>query len=252
MEATPNKRTLWEPDHKNFLGPAHRTMFGLDKDAVVFDIGANMGGMTTYFFVLNPTCFQHVFEPVPGLLQRCQEALTPAQRDQCSFHCLGISDQPGWKLGCHLYNCWTILKPEESKLEMSPGMGEYGAAEAFDVEFTTIDHYVKTNGLTKVNFMKIDTDGYDAKVLIGAAETLKTLRPYMLIELSYLVQDIGNSIKDFCHLLFAHDYMLVAVDGSVVDDPTTLLAYFPYNTSCDVFLIPKEKASLFDLHYGLY
>ena len=51
----------------------------------------------------------------------------------------------------------------------------------------TLDEYCQTNGLTKIDFIKIDTEGFEAYILEGFFETLVSLekKPYLLIELGW-------------------------------------------------------------------
>ena len=69
---------------------------------------------------------------------------------------------------------------------------------------TTIDSYIKTKELSRLDFIKIDTDGHEVKIIKGALETIKTFQPMMVIEfrqetakpLVRLLKKIGYS---FCN-----------------------------------------------------
>ena len=46
-----------------------------------------------------------------------------------------------------------------------------------DVSVTTIDDFVKKNNIQKVDFIKMDTEGYEAKILEGARDTISKFKP---------------------------------------------------------------------------
>ena len=45
-------------------------------------------------------------------------------------------------------------------------------ADKIKTKVKTIDDYCKTNNIKKINYMKIDTQGFEDKVLMGAEEML--------------------------------------------------------------------------------
>jgi len=51
-----------------------------------------------------------------------------------------------------------------------------------EVSLTTIDNYVQFGEIEKVDFIKIDTDGYEVKILEGGMKCLKEYHPVMSIE----------------------------------------------------------------------
>jgi FkbM family methyltransferase len=52
------------------------------------------------------------------------------------------------------------------------------------VLLTTLDRVVKDQHLSRVDFIKMDVDGFEGKVFRGAAETLRQFRPKMLFEIT--------------------------------------------------------------------
>jgi len=55
---------------------------------------------------------------------------------------------------------------------------------------TTIDNAVKENELKMVNIMKVDVDGGDYDVLLGARETLKVFHPLLIVEMTKFKNEI--------------------------------------------------------------
>ncbi len=58
--------------------------------------------------------------------------------------------------------------------------------EHYRVEQTTLDRYLEDRGAQhRVGLLKIDTQGYDLKVLQGAEQTLKKSQPWLVVELIF-------------------------------------------------------------------
>lgn len=59
------------------------------------------------------------------------------------------------------------------------------------VPFKTVDTIVKEEGLERLDFVKIDLDGYDFRALRGAQESLMRFRPKLLVEVGdYTMRDV--------------------------------------------------------------
>lgn len=66
----------------------------------------------------------------------------------------------------------------------------------------TIDVLVSTNSINALNLLKVDVDGFDLKVLQGARDTLKNLKPIIYCELcEYALNANGDSIDGIFDLL---------------------------------------------------
>lgn len=48
---------------------------------------------------------------------------------------------------------------------------------------TSLDTFVAEQRLTRVDFIKVDVEGSEGRLLIGAAHTLRTMRPILMLEL---------------------------------------------------------------------
>jgi hypothetical protein len=56
-----------------------------------------------------------------------------------------------------------------------------GAISHVDSQITTIDDFVAQQNINRVDFIKIDTEGYEAKVIEGARDTIKKQRPIIVM-----------------------------------------------------------------------
>ncbi|MCZ4499607.1 MAG: methyltransferase FkbM family [Marmoricola sp.] len=53
-----------------------------------------------------------------------------------------------------------------------------------EVRLTTLDQLVAETGLPRVDFIKLDVDGFEGRVLRGAEHVLDTWRPAIVFEIS--------------------------------------------------------------------
>ncbi|MFC1756117.1 FkbM family methyltransferase [Patescibacteria group bacterium] len=92
------------------------------------------------------------------------------------------------------------------------------------LELVTLDGYFEENKISKLDFVKVDVEGYEYKALLGAFNTIKRFSPQMLIEihskdnqknvyrlldeLGYKIFDLNNNLvdrdKEFEHILYVY------------------------------------------------
>jgi FkbM family methyltransferase len=70
------------------------------------------------------------------------------------------------------------------------------------VEFLTLDDYVERRELDAVDFIKVDVDGYEFRVIQGARKTLARFRPSLLIEIGKGTQaELGDDPLELVRVL---------------------------------------------------
>jgi len=139
----------------------------LSKDAVVLDIGANIGFWSRHLARICPDGRVFAFEPSHKtfnfLLANCLhfENIHPL--------CLALSDMAGKaELSQNLSSDVRHL------LRGSEGRGEF-------VDVLTLDLWAETN-IGRLDFVKLDVEGAELKVLKGGALTLQHYKPTILFE----------------------------------------------------------------------
>jgi FkbM family methyltransferase len=198
---------------------------------VVLDIGANDGGMFNSFIPHGVTEV-HAFEPVPG--EYAKMISTFGNDSRLIPNNLAVSDEVETIGSCRICNAWTIIPTYIAS-------GEIKDIPPFECRFTTVDLYCSCNQV-KPDFIKVDVDGYELRVLKGALHTLTIYRPPMLFELSFLPTLIGDNCEELCKHIFKLGYVAVTMDGkTVVRDWLSLIERFPWRSSFDVMLMPKER-----------
>jgi FkbM family methyltransferase len=152
------------------------------EDGVILDIGANFG----YYAITlaaGPGSRRtiHAFEPNATTFDRLQRNIGLNALANVIAHRVALSDQVG-TAGVRVVN------PVNS--------GSTQLTEGDSVVVTTIDAFCRTQEIDRLDFLKIDVEGYENRVLRGGAATLARFRPAIMIELNPPVLRTTDSSVD--------------------------------------------------------
>ena len=151
------------------------------KDATtILDIGANMGHTA---LEINKDRLSRIknfsitcFEPYPENFSMLQHNLTLNSTAHIQVENLGLGAEE--RLMKMYKDCDTnsggnriVYEPTKNTLDVE------------EVRVTSLDNYLNSKNINKVDFIKIDVEGYEYEVLKGGIETLKTMKPRLFIEL---------------------------------------------------------------------
>jgi methyltransferase, FkbM family len=207
---------------------------------VVMDIGANVGGLFLSF-IGNGATQVHAFEPVP--IEYAKLVANFGKDSRLIPSMVAMSDVPGRVVGASIYNAWTLM-PKGDHIHNGYKVDEtvdFKDLPTFDFDLTTVDLYCSSSNI-KPDFLKIDVDGYELRVLKGAVRTISERRPPILFELAFHPSLIGDNCEEMCKLIFDLGYVVVTMDyKTVVRDWLSLIERFPWRSSFDVMLMPKER-----------
>jgi FkbM family methyltransferase len=177
---------------------------------IAFDIGANIGAHTLpmarrvgnggQVFAFEPTDF--AFEKL-----RTNLLLNPDLQATVHPHQMLLTDNPEASSESPVYSSW----PLAGGRELHPKhCGQLNTTKGAIVE--TIDAFSDRERISRLDLIKIDVDGSEYPVLHGGAETLRKLRPVILMELSpYVHAEQGNSFASLIDLLRTLGYSLEEV-----------------------------------------
>lgn len=126
-----------------------------------------MQGALDYFgFEPNPECFPELAELERG--KRNKDLVV-------SFSPVAVGAKPG-KVAFRVANASEVsgvLSPESELLKRVP-KGDHGLKSMLEVEQICVDDFISEKNLTKVDILKIDTEGYDLEVIKGATDSLRS------------------------------------------------------------------------------
>ena len=106
----------------------------------------------------------------------------------------------------------------------------------------SIDEFVKTEAMKKLDLLKIDVDGYEFKVLSGARETISNFKPTIFCELcEYTLNAQNDSIRDIFALLNSLGYQSYFENGNQIKAADDVLSIVGTNTSINGVFFHKSK-----------
>ena len=199
----------------------------------ILDIGANIGGYTHLFREHCPDSPIHAFEPIPSVFAQLQARYADVPGVYCWN--LGVGAACDVLTGVAVHEAWTINRPGETRRGRNATYGR----DTFDMTVTTIDTFL-TGWAPAVRAIKIDTDGYDFRVLKGASDTIRRFRPRILIEFGYPIADLGDSEVEMLQLIEALGYAIFDAVGAPLN-PAQWKAWYPFTTTADFLLVPRER-----------
>jgi FkbM family methyltransferase len=125
---------------------------------VVFDVGARAD---VDYLELKPKAKYHLFEPNPLFFAQLKERV--GERYNVQLNNFGLGDVVG-------------MFPYSNTLQAF-SCGEAPVGETQQVlEIKTLDSYIIDHKIKRIDFLKIDTEGYDFKVLLGGSKAIAMAR----------------------------------------------------------------------------
>ena len=187
---------------------------------VIFDVGANVGQSIDRFKKTFKNPIIHSFEPINSEFKTIHNKF--GKQENIILNNIALGD-----------------KQETKKLNITAGTGnssfnkinpgtkwlqtrskQYNTSENTyvtkieDVKIETLDNYCKQNSIDKIDILKIDTQGYEDKVLQGSLETIKKNKIGIIIT-EIMFDDVYD--KHFCFsdlekYLIPYNFRMVGID----------------------------------------
>ncbi|MBU1662188.1 MAG: FkbM family methyltransferase [Chloroflexi bacterium] len=181
---------FWEPLETNAV-KKH-----LQLGCVAFDIGANIGYFTLLMSkIVGDTGQVHCFEPTAYAFKRLQKniALNPTlPSNNIILNNKGLSSHK-------------VSQVESFESRFSARILAHDEKEL--IEFITLDHYFHSLKLDRVDFIKIDVDGYDYEVIKGGAAIFKKYKPVVLAEIcNRVLKERGKDVTSYLKLYLEYGY----------------------------------------------
>jgi FkbM family methyltransferase len=182
-------REFYEPGVRSAL------LTNLEPGFIAYDIGANIGLWTLLMSrLVGPGGSVTAFEPLPTTAARLRANLSESRAQSVKVEEFALGDTPG------------------SAPIFVPGGDDFGSAslapesegdETFEVPVVRLDDYWIQTGAPRVNFVKIDAEGSEPRILDGGRQMLTMCRPVVHCEVNPAkLGPLGHRPSDI-HAFFA-------------------------------------------------
>ncbi|MFT5877146.1 MAG: FkbM family methyltransferase [Dokdonia sp.] len=166
----------WEYDTIKLFVP-------LIKNAEVFlDIGANVGYYSLVASGLNPTIKIIAFEPFPDAYDALTDNVQLNKFTNIQSEKVALSDSKG--SATFFYKKNPVFPDYKYQLAGDNGLVDYDEDERFKtiVSTLTLDEYLDTQNLEKIDIIKMDTETTEYFILKGGKKSIHKFNPIILCE----------------------------------------------------------------------
>jgi FkbM family methyltransferase len=157
----------------------------------ILDVGANTGLYSLIAKTVNPSSQVYAFEPLPSFNKALKENIRLNRYDirvvdQAVSDFIGTAEFYAPQRGQgNLYSSSLSLEHYENHQKSTPIVHQ--------VDVTTLDTFVKEQGIRSVDLVKIDAEGQDSNVLKGFLNSVQQFQPDFIVEVQS--DEIGQEIQ---------------------------------------------------------
>jgi FkbM family methyltransferase len=191
-------------------------------DGVVIDAGAHAGQFTKLFAALAPEGRVYAFEPGGYARYILETAVRWRRLANVTVVPAGLSDAGG---------AAELALPVKASGSLGFGLAHLGTDDGRrpvrreTVPLTTLDDFVRETDIDRLDFIKVDLEGWEVRLLLGARQSLARFRPVLLVELVEVhLARAGNRAQQAWEILAPLGYRArklgaaeLAVDGFAGD-----------------------------------
>jgi FkbM family methyltransferase len=186
---------------------------------IVLDVGANLGEWT--LVMANGVGAQgrvYSFEPAPFLFDALNKTVAANQFNQVTVSPYALSDESKTKDFYIQYDENELLDARLSRLGFPADLAglklktDAKKAKKIQVKTITLDEFAVKEKLERLDFIKIDAEGYENAIVEGGLSVLKKFRPNLILECGG-VFDSEEKRKKMITRLRELDYSLLGLPG---------------------------------------
>lgn len=211
----------------------------IPSQAVIVDVGAHSGQHTKLFARMAPGGHVYAFEPGAYARSILKVAIGARRFSNVSILDVGLSDRPATE---------TLHMPLKRRGTVGFGLSHLGAETSGratiteEIRLTTLDAFSREQNLQRLDFIKVDIEGWEAHFLRGAREAIARFRPSLLLEVvEPTLKRAGSTAVEVFNELLPLGY--VAFETSEHTD-YRMRPVQAFEGSADYLFVPQERAHL--------
>lgn len=177
-------------------------LLSVNRAGVLVDVGANTGSFALLGRV-QPGLTVHAAEPNPGAVAMLRRHLQANDLEESTtVHECALSDAVG---------SGVLGVPPQTGLATLGSVTHLPDREDLIVERMSLDGLVERHHITRVDAIKIDTEGHELRVLQGAENVIARWRPFLLLEaVDTMMKRHGYGWHELSTFLNRHGYRVTA------------------------------------------
>lgn len=181
------------------------------RNAIIFDIGANIGWHTINFAKRLPDAKIYSFEPIQQTYEFLEKNVKRNSIKNCVLMNYGISNE-NREAFLYYFKSGSAIASIENLIE-------HPNAKKEKCFFKTLDKIFSDLELDRIDFIKCDVEGSELFVLQGAEKILQDIKPILLIEIcEEWCQKCKYHSKDIIHFLKSRGYDFFSTsDGKILE-----------------------------------
>jgi len=200
---------------------------------VFFDIGSNTGLYSLIAASQTHNIQVHAFEPVDSAYDFLSTRIKTSGLNNITANKIALSDFDGEST----FNLQMTGSAIPLGSSLRHDMGDQENKRVIKVKTMKLDTYAEQTGVSKIDFMKIDTEGTENKVLEGGKNSIDKFRPVFICE----VLSNTNLEEKLHSFMDSRDYNYYFVQDNSLEQVERIVGD-PYVVSNYLF-VPAEKAS---------
>lgn len=152
---------------------------------IVVDIGANVGHHTLFAALISKEVLS--FEPFHEVAEKAELKIKENQLENVKLHRYALGNENSIS---------SYQKPASNNQGTGSFLHSSGSTESVPLQIRIGDDAFEEIGLHHLNFIKIDVEGFEEKVIRGLKKTLSKYRPVVFFEWSENERHLSESAKE--------------------------------------------------------
>jgi FkbM family methyltransferase len=209
-------------------------------DAIIIDIGGNFGLMALQF--AQQANHGHVisFEPTHYAISKFKKNLdlNPELKKRINLVHSFVSSKTMKETDIKAFSSWKVSSEKSSEEQHPVHLGISKKSDG--VGSVTIDEFCIQSGISRIDLIKIDTDGHEYEVFNGARNSISKHRPKIVFEVGkYVMKEKSIDFTFYLDYFNALNYKLITSKSGKEITKNNFYKLIPKLGTIDVIALPQ-------------